>query len=299
MQAVERAWEFWIDRGGTFTDIIGRRPDGALVSLKLLSENPERYADAASAGMRALMAQYGDTPIAAVKMGTTVATNALLERKGEPTALFITRGLRDQLRIGYQNRPRIFDRRIVLPELLYGAVHEIHERIDVLWPDGLEESFPGGQADRVVVVRRAIDLARDDPGDLARVGAHRKGEAARAIAGDVTLDPVLGRGDLLAHHGLRVAAERGVPERMVADLVPSARQVLELAGGELGLVEEAVGPIGARQDVERRGVAELRVLALEGLENAHRAVRVQHPVAIALEIAKLARRGIVEREDHR
>jgi hypothetical protein len=158
---------------------------------------------------------------------------------------------------------------------------------------------PRHHQDGVVAVRRAIDLPRDDPGDLARIGAHRKGEGTRAIAGDVALDPVLGRGDLLAHHGLRVAAERGVPERMVADLVAVARQVLELAGGELGLVEEPVGPIGAGQDVERCGVPEPRVLALEGLENAHRAVRVQHPVAIALEIAKLAGRGIVEGEDHR
>ena len=126
-------WQFWIDRGGTFTDIVARRPDGALVTHKLLSENPGRYADAALAGIRDLLGVPLDAPlpaerIAAVKMGTTIATNALLERKGEPTALFITRGLRDQLRIGYQNRPRIFDRRIVLPELLYGAVHEIHER---------------------------------------------------------------------------------------------------------------------------------------------------------------------------
>ena len=129
MQAVERAWEFWIDRGGTFTDIIGRRPDGALVTLKLLSENPERYADAASAGMRALMEQYGDAPIAAVKMGTTVATNALLERTGEPTVLAITKGHADALRIGYQNRPKIFARHIVLPEPVYSRVVEIDERI--------------------------------------------------------------------------------------------------------------------------------------------------------------------------
>ena len=113
-------WQFWIDRGGTFTDIVARRPDGALVTHKLLSENPGRYEDAALAGIRELLGVPRGAPlpaerIAAVKMGTTIATNALLERKGEPTALFITRGLRDQLRIGYQNRPRIFDRRIVLP----------------------------------------------------------------------------------------------------------------------------------------------------------------------------------------
>src|SRR6266566_7025321 len=124
-QAVERGWEFWIDRGGTFTDIIGQRPDGALVTLKLLSENPERYPDAASAGMQALMEQYGSAPIAAVKMGTTVATNALLERTGAPTVLAITKGHADALRIGYQNRPKIFARHIVLTEPLYGRVIEI------------------------------------------------------------------------------------------------------------------------------------------------------------------------------
>src|SRR3979409_2263817 len=129
MPAVERAWEFWIDRGGTFTDIIGRRPDGALVTVKLLSENPERYAEAASAGIRALMEQFGDAPIAAGKMGTTVATNALLERTGEPTVLAITKGHADALRIGYQNRPKIFARHIVLPEPVYGRVIEIEERI--------------------------------------------------------------------------------------------------------------------------------------------------------------------------
>jgi len=128
-------WQFWIDRGGTFTDIVARRPDGRLVTHKLLSEDPERYPDAAIAGIRALLGTAPGEPlpagaIEAVKMGTTVATNALLERKGEPTCLFITRGFRDALRIGYQNRPRLFDRHIVLPELLYTAVHEIDERLD-------------------------------------------------------------------------------------------------------------------------------------------------------------------------
>jgi 5-oxoprolinase (ATP-hydrolysing) len=127
-------WQFWIDRGGTFTDIVAQRPDGLLVTHKLLSENPERYPDAAIAGIRALLGVAPGDPlpseqIEAVKMGTTVATNALLERKGEPTCLFITRGFRDALRIGYQNRPRLFERHIVLPELLYSAVFEIDERI--------------------------------------------------------------------------------------------------------------------------------------------------------------------------
>ena len=127
-------WQFWIDRGGTFTDIVARRPDGHLITHKLLSEHPEQYSDAAVAGIRRLLglADGEAVPVArieAVKMGTTVATNALLERKGEPTALAITRGFRDALRIAYQNRPRLFDRQIVLPELLYLEVVEIDERI--------------------------------------------------------------------------------------------------------------------------------------------------------------------------
>ncbi|WP_332879690.1 hydantoinase B/oxoprolinase family protein [Massilia sp. S19_KUP03_FR1] len=121
-------WQFWIDRGGTFTDIVARRPDGTLATHKLLSENPEQYADAALAGIGHLLAG-SNAAIGAVKMGTTVATNALLERKGEPTALAITRGFHDALRIAYQNRPRLFDRHIVLPELLYRSAIEIDERI--------------------------------------------------------------------------------------------------------------------------------------------------------------------------
>jgi 5-oxoprolinase (ATP-hydrolysing) len=127
-------WQFWIDRGGTFTDVVGKRPDGSLVTHKLLSENPEQYRDAAVAGIRHLLGLRADEPITparveCVKMGTTVATNALLERKGEPTLLVTTRGFRDALRIGYQERPRIFDRHIVLPELLYTRVIEAHERM--------------------------------------------------------------------------------------------------------------------------------------------------------------------------
>jgi 5-oxoprolinase (ATP-hydrolysing) len=127
-------WQFWIDRGGTFTDIVARRPDGTLTTHKLLSENPERYADAAVQGIRELLGVAADAPmpagvIDAVKMGTTVATNALLERKGERTALVITRGFADALRIGYQNRPKLFVRHIELPSLLYERVIEVDERI--------------------------------------------------------------------------------------------------------------------------------------------------------------------------
>jgi 5-oxoprolinase (ATP-hydrolysing) len=130
-----QGWEFWIDRGGTFTDVVGRRPDGTLVAHKLLSENPERYRDAAVAGIRHLLGVPAGAPVPAeridaVKMGTTVATNALLERTGEPTVLVVTQGFRDALRIAYQNRPRIFDRIIALPELLYTRVIEVDERLD-------------------------------------------------------------------------------------------------------------------------------------------------------------------------
>ncbi|MCC7099165.1 MAG: hydantoinase B/oxoprolinase family protein, partial [Rubrivivax sp.] len=127
-------WQFWVDRGGTFTDLVGRSPDGALHTLKLLSENPAQYADAAVEGIRRLLGLAAGEPIGpdrveCVKMGTTVATNALLERRGERTLLVITRGLRDALRIGYQARPRLFDRRIVLPEMLYKRVIEAEERV--------------------------------------------------------------------------------------------------------------------------------------------------------------------------
>ena len=140
-------WQFWIDRGGTFTDIVARRPDGTLDAYKLLSENPERYSDAAVAGIRQLLGIDMDVPIPAesidsVRLGTTVATNALLERKGEPTVLVITRGFRDALRIAYQNRPRIFDRRILLPDLLYSEVIEADERVgadgEIITPLGEE-----------------------------------------------------------------------------------------------------------------------------------------------------------------
>src|SRR6202030_1592780 len=127
-------WDFWIDRGGTFTDVVGRRPDGSLHAHKLLSENPEAYADAAVQGMRDLLGLKTGEPIppgrvGAVKMGTTVATNALLERKGDRTLLLITKGFRDALKIGYQARPKIFAKQIIKPDMLYERVVEVDERV--------------------------------------------------------------------------------------------------------------------------------------------------------------------------
>src|SRR5919201_1095230 len=138
------SWDFWIDRGGTFTDVIGRGPDGTLVAHKLLSENPEAYRDAAVQGIRNLLGLAPGDPIpanriGAIKMGTTVATNALLERKGARTLLVTTRGFRDALRIGYQARPKIFARHIVKPQVLFERVIEVDERVRA---DGTIERVP-------------------------------------------------------------------------------------------------------------------------------------------------------------
>jgi len=151
-------WDFWIDRGGTFTDIVGRRPDGSLIAHKLLSENPEAYRDAAVQGIRELLhLQPGEAvpagAIGAVKMGTTVATNALLERKGERTLLVTTRGFRDALAIGYQARSDIFAKKITKPELLYSAVVEVDERVRA---DGHIEAAPDE-----AVIRRDLQAQFD------------------------------------------------------------------------------------------------------------------------------------------
>ncbi|MGA4881702.1 hydantoinase B/oxoprolinase family protein [Streptomyces lydicamycinicus] len=175
-------WEFWIDRGGTFTDVVGRRPDGRLATTKLLSHHPERYRDAAVAGIRLMLGLGPDEPVPAdrvsvVKMGTTVATNALLERKGEPTVLLITEGFRDALRIAYQNRPRIFDRRILLPEALYDRVIEVPERIGA--QGGLVRPLD------VDEVRRALVRARADGLRSAAVvllHGYRHADHERAVA---------------------------------------------------------------------------------------------------------------------
>ncbi len=152
-------WDFWIDRGGTFTDVVGRRPDGSLVAHKLLSENPEAYADAAVQGIRDLLGlKPGEAipagHVGAVKMGTTVATNALLERKGERTALLVTKGFRDALKIGYQARPKIFARHIIKPDMLYERVVEVDERVRA---DGTVEREPD-----LAAVRADLNAVKTD-----------------------------------------------------------------------------------------------------------------------------------------
>ncbi|TPQ23342.1 hydantoinase B/oxoprolinase family protein [Streptomyces sporangiiformans] len=182
-------WQFWVDRGGTFTDVVAQRPDGLLLTRKLLSDNPARYADAAVAGIRELLTEAGEAlpgqdsglPVESVRMGTTVATNALLERTGERTLLVVTRGFRDALRIAYQNRPRIFAREIDLPELLYERVVEVDERIAadgtvLRAPDldalagALQEAYDAGiRAVAVVCMHSHLHPAHEQAiGDLAR-----------------------------------------------------------------------------------------------------------------------------------
>ena len=175
-------WQFWIDRGGTFTDVVGKRPDGSLVTLKLLSDNPEQYRDAAVAGIRRLLGLAADAPVtadrvASVKMGTTVATNALLERKGEPTLLVTTRGFRDALRIAYQDRPKLFEPHIVLPELLYSRVIEADERVGA-----------GGEVvralDEAQLARQLHEARADGLGSVAIVFMHGWRHTAHELAAE-------------------------------------------------------------------------------------------------------------------
>src|SRR5437870_10481155 len=158
-QTSQQTWDFWIDRGGTFTDVVGRRPDGTLTAHKLLSDNPEAYRDAAVQGIRDLLGVRAGEPIppgqiGAIKMGTTVATNALLERKGERTLLVTTKGFRDALKIGYQARPKIFARHIIKPDVLYERVVEIDERVRA---DGTVEREPD-----LAEARAALERANAD-----------------------------------------------------------------------------------------------------------------------------------------
>ncbi|MGA7429194.1 MAG: hydantoinase/oxoprolinase family protein, partial [Xanthobacteraceae bacterium] len=216
-----QSWEFWIDRGGTFTDVIGRRPDGGLVTHKLLSENPEAYRDAAVHGIRHLLGlKPGDTipgdRIAAVKMGTTVATNALLERKGDRTLLLITKGFRDALRIGYQARPKIFAKHIIKPDMLYERVAEVDERVRA---DG--------------TVERALDL------DAVRAELERaKADGIDAVA------VVLMHAYRYSDHEQRVAAlarELGFPQVSASHEVSP---LIKLVGrGDTTVVDSYLSPI--------------------------------------------------------
>ncbi|MET0048045.1 MAG: hydantoinase B/oxoprolinase family protein [Sedimenticola sp.] len=203
-------WQFWIDRGGTFTDVVARRPDGSTATRKLLSENPERYRDSAIQGIRDLMGLAAGEPIPserieAVKMGTTVATNALLERDGDRTLLLVTRGFRDALRIGYQNRPRLFDRNIRLPEMLYERVAEVDERLRAdgkvlrtLDEAGAEAALEAAYADGIRSVAILFMHGYRYPDHEARVAAiaGRIGFEQVSVSNKVSpLIKLVGRGD--------------------------------------------------------------------------------------------------------
>ncbi|MEU0136353.1 hydantoinase B/oxoprolinase family protein [Streptomyces sp. NPDC006296] len=226
-------WEFWIDRGGTFTDIVGRDPEGRLVSRKLLSRDPGRPRDAAVAGIRLLLGLGPDDPVpadrvAGVKMGTTVATNALLERRGEPTVLVITEGFRDALRIAYQNRPRLFDRRILLPEAVYDRVVEVPERVDAR----------GGTVrplDRAAVAERLRAAAGDGLRSAAVVLMHgyRYPEHERAVAREAE---AAGFTQISCSHEVSPLIKlvpRGDTTVVDAYLSPILRRYVEEVAGEL------------------------------------------------------------------
>jgi 5-oxoprolinase (ATP-hydrolysing) len=239
-------WQFWIDRGGTFTDIVARTPDGRLVTHKLLSEHPERYRDAAVAGIRHLLGLAPDAAIPAgaidaVKMGTTVATNALLERKGEPTVLAITRGYRDALRIAYQNRPRLFDRHIVLPELLYRRVIEIDERIgahgDVVTPLGvdaarreLQAAFDAGLRALAIVFMHGYRYHQHElaVADMARAIGFTQISVSHAVS---PLMKLVARGDTTVVDAYLSPILRRYVDQVASELPGVRLQFMQSSGG--------------------------------------------------------------------
>ena len=247
-------WDFWIDRGGTFTDVVGRRPDGTLVAHKLLSENPEAYRDAAVQGIRDLLGlNKGEAipagRVGAVKMGTTVATNALLERKGDRTLLLTTKGFRDALRIGYQARPKIFAKHIIKPEMLFERVVEIDERVRA---DGTVEREPD-----LSEVGRALAQALDD-GIMAVaivfMHAYRYPEHERRVA--------------------RLAREMGFPQVSVSHEVSP---LIKLVGrGDTTIVDAYLSPIlrryvatvGSELDAKKSGARLMFMMSSGGLTAA-------------------------------
>lgn len=227
-------WDFWIDRGGTFTDVVGRAPDGSLHPRKLLSENPEAYPDAAIQGIRDLIGVGKSEPIPAslvrqVKMGTTVATNALLERKGDRVLLLITKGFRDALRIAYQARPDIFAKEIILPEQLYERVIEVDERVRV---DGTVETVLQAET-----LRAALEEAKADGIEavaLVFMHAWKYPAHEQAVA---ALCREVGFGQVSVSHEVSPLVKlvgRGDTAVVDAYLSPILRRYVQRVAGELG-----------------------------------------------------------------
>ncbi len=232
------SWEFWIDRGGTFTDVIGRRPDGAILTHKLLSENPEAYRDAAVHGIRHLLGLAPDAPIpsesiGAVKMGTTVATNALLERKGERTLLLITKGFRDALRIGYQARPKIFARHIIKPDMLYERVVEVDERVRAdgtveraLDLAGLRSELERARGDGILAVAVVLMHAYRYSDHEQRVAALARELGFPQVSASHEVSPLIklvGRGDTTVVDSYLSPILRGYVARVAGELSPAAK----------------------------------------------------------------------------
>jgi 5-oxoprolinase (ATP-hydrolysing) len=253
-QAMHKSWDFWIDRGGTFTDIVGRKPDGTLVAHKLLSENPEAYRDAAVQGIRDLLglARGEAIPlgrVGAVKMGTTVATNALLERKGDRTLLLTTKGFRDALRIGYQARPKIFAKHIIKPEMLFERVVEVDERVRA---DGIIEAKLNLDG-----ARKELDRAKADGINAVAIvlmHAYRYPEHEKAIA--------------------KLARDMGFPQVSVSHEISP---LIKLVGrGDTTVVDAYLSPIlrryvaavGTELDAKKSGARLMFMMSSGGLTAA-------------------------------
>jgi hypothetical protein len=253
-------WQFWIDRGGTFTDFVARAPDGGLIARKLLSVAPGAYDDAALAGIREIIGAPAGGPIPAerigsVKMGPTVATNALLERKGRPTLLVITRGFRDQLEIGNQARPDIFARRIVKPDMLYARVVEAHERVradgtveapldDALLKRELECAIGDGIDSVAIVFMHAYAYPEHER--RASALAREAGFSQISVSHEVSpLIRIVGRGDTTVADAYLSPVLRGYVDKVAAVLSASDPESTLSSPSPLGERVVVRGPASA------------------------------------------------------
>ena len=239
----DKRWQFWIDRGGTFTDVVARRPDGQLITHKLLSDNPEQYSDAAVEGVRRLLDDIELTkdPVAIIKMGTTVATNALLERKGDRTLLVTTRGFADALRIAYQNRPRLFDLEIKRSELLHERVLEIDERIDakgeVLLPmneslakAGMQVAFDEGIRSVAILLMHGYRYSEHER--QLKLMAHDIGFEQVSVSHEVSpLMKLVGRGDTTVLDAYLSPVLRRYIDQIAAELTGARVMFMQSNGG--------------------------------------------------------------------